>query len=214
MPTTGRIAHRTPTLRRLAHTRPRRRLHSPAGPAIRQSETVPPTRSVAVFRITFALVWLVDATLKWLPGFRSDFSSMLDHAANGQPAWLRPWFDLWTDMPHGMATAMAYGTALTETGIALALLVGFARKSVYLLGAVYSLLIWATAEGFGGPYQSGSTDVGAAIIYTFVFVALLIVDRPGPDPYSVDALLETRISWWSRIAEGGRRRAIVAPSES
>jgi nitrite reductase (NO-forming) len=134
---------------------------------------------------------------------------MLDHAANGQPAWLRPWFDLWTDMPHGMATAMAYGTAIVETGIALALLAGFARKSVYLVGAVYSLLIWATAEGFGGPYQSGTTDVGAAIIYTFVFMALLIVDRPGPDPYSVDALLEPRISWWSRIAEV-RGRAIAA----
>jgi nitrite reductase (NO-forming) len=159
--------------------------------------------------MAFALVWLIDATLKWLPGFRSGFSSMLDQAADGQPTWLRPWFDLWTDMPHGMATAMAYGTAIVETGIALALLVGFARKSVYVLGAVYSLLIWATAEGFGGPYQSGSTDIGTAIIYTFVFVALLIVDRPGPDPYSVDATLEPRISWWSRVAEVGRPKEIA-----
>jgi nitrite reductase (NO-forming) len=140
---------------------------------------------------------------------------MLDQAAQGQPGWLRPWFDMWTGLPHGMTTAMAYGTALAETGIALALLVGFARKSLYLFGAVYSLLIWATAEGFGGPYQQGSTDIGTGIIYTFVFVALLIADRPGPDPYSVDALIEPRISWWSRIAEGGRRKAIaVAPSES
>jgi nitrite reductase (NO-forming) len=71
-------------------------------------------------------------------------------------------------------------------------------------------MIWATAEGFGGPYQSGSTDIGAAIIYSFVFVALLIADRPGPDPYSVDAYLETRISWWSRIAEVRYRRPIAA----
>jgi nitrite reductase (NO-forming) len=162
-----------------------------------------------VFRIAFALVWLIDATLKWLPGFRSSFSSMLDQAANGQPGWLRPWFDLWTDMPHGMTTAMAYGTAIVETAVAVALLVGFARKSVYLLGAVYSLMIWATAEGFGGPYQSGSTDIGTAIIYALVFVALLIVDRPGPDPYSVDAILEQRISWWYRVAEGGRRKSIA-----
>jgi nitrite reductase (NO-forming) len=112
-------------------------------------------------------------------------------------------------MPHGMTTAMAYGTAVVETGIALALLVGFARKTVYLLGAGYSLMIWATAEGFGGPYHSGSTDVGAAIIYTFVFVALFIVDRHGPDAYSIDAILEQRISWWSRVAEGGRRKAVA-----
>jgi nitrite reductase (NO-forming) len=209
MPTTGRIAHRTPTLRRFTHTRPSRRQHDRAGHAARPPETVAANRSVAVFRIVFALVWLIDATLKWLPGFRSSFSSMLDQAANGQPGWLRPWFDLWTDMPHGMTTAMAYGTAIAETGIAVALLVGFARKSVYLLGAVYSLMIWATAEGFGGPYQSGSTDIGTAIIYAFVFVALLIVDRPGPDPYSVDAILEQRISWWSRVAEGGRRKSMA-----
>jgi nitrite reductase (NO-forming) len=209
MPTTGRIAHRTPNLRRLTHTRPRRRQHNRPGQASRPPETVSSNRPVTAFRIAFALVWLIDATLKWLPGFRSGFSSMLDQAATGQPGWLRPWFDLWTDMPHSMTTAMAYGTAVVETGIALALLVGFARKSVYLLGAGYSLMIWATAEGFGGPYQSGSTDIGAAIIYAFVFVALLIVDRPGPDPYSVDALLEQRISWWSRVAEGGRRKEVA-----
>jgi nitrite reductase (NO-forming) len=209
MPTTGRIAHRTPTLRGLTPTRPRRRENGRAERVIRPTEAVSATRSVTVFRIAFALVWLIDATLKWLPGFRSGFSSMLNQAADGQPAWLRPWFDLWTDMPHGMAMAMAYGTAIVETGIAVALLVGFARKSVYLLGALYSLLIWATAEGFGGPYQSGSTDIGTAIIYAFVFVALLIVDRPGPDPYSVDAILESRISWWSRIAEVGRSGAIA-----
>jgi nitrite reductase (NO-forming) len=209
MPTTGRIAHRTPTLRRLTHTRPRRRPHGRAGLTARPPEAVASNTSVTVFRIAFALVWLIDATLKWLPGFRSSFASMLDQAANGQPGWLRPWFDLWTDMPHGMTTAMAYGTAIVETGIALALLFGFARKSVYLLGAVYSLMIWATAEGFGGPYQSGSTDIGTAIIYAFVFVALFMVDRPGPDRYSVDAVLEQRITWWSRVAEAGSRNAIA-----
>jgi nitrite reductase (NO-forming) len=209
MPTTERTAHRTTSLRELAYTRPRRRENGRARRPFRSPETVSTPRAVTVFRLAFALVWLIDATLKWLPGFRSGFSSMLDQAADGQPAWLHPWFDLWTDMPHGMATAMAYGTAMVETGIALALLVGFARKSIYLLGAVYSLLIWATAEGFGGPYQSGATDIGTAIIYTFVFVALLILDRPGPDPYSVDAILEPRISWWSRVAEVGRRKEIA-----
>ena len=35
-----------------------------------------------------------------------------------------------------------------------------------------SLVIWSTAEGFGGPYAPGSTDIGAAIIYLVVFLAL------------------------------------------
>ncbi len=33
-------------------------------------------------------------------------------------------------------------------------------------------VIWSTAEGFGGPYTAGSTDIGAAIIYVLVFLAL------------------------------------------
>ncbi len=99
---------------------------------------------------------------------------------------------------------MAYASAITESLLAVALISGFARKSVYIVGVCYSLLIWAVGEGFGAPYQSGSTDVGAAIIYTFVFVALLLMDRQGANDHSLDALLETRISWWHRVAEMGR----------
>jgi nitrite reductase (NO-forming) len=99
---------------------------------------------------------------------------------------------------------MAYATAGTETIIAVGLITGFARKSIYVLGAGYTLLLWATGEGFGGPYQSGSTDIGAAIIYTFVFAALLMMARSGPDPYSIDFHLEQRIPWWYRVAEVSR----------
>jgi nitrite reductase (NO-forming) len=154
--------------------------------------------------VAFGFVWAIDATLKWLPGFRDSFASMLDKAAMGQPGWLRPWFSLWTGLPHLQVMMMAYATAGTETIIAFGLITGFARKSIYVLGAGYTLLLWATGEGFGGPYQSGSTDIGAAIIYTFVFAALLVMARSGPDPYSVDFHLEQRIPWWYRVAEVSR----------
>ena len=166
----------------------------------------PSVRLVACLRTAFGLVWAVDAVLKWLPGFRDGFGAMLDQAAKAQPGWLQPLFDQWTGLPHGEATAIAYASAVTETFLALALVTGFARRSVYLVGAGYSLLIWAVGEGFGAPYQSGSTDVGAAIIYTFVFAALLLMDRSGPNAYSLDAYLEPRIGWWHCVAEVGRRR--------
>lgn len=175
------------------------RLEEPADPD-------PSVRLVVVLRTAFGLIWVVDAVLKWLPGFRDSFGTMLDQAAQAQPRWLRPFFDPWTGLPHRVATVLAIASALTETFLALALIAGFARKSVYLLGAGYSLLIWAVGEGFGAPYQSGSTDVGAAIIYTFVFAALFLLDRSGPNAYSLDAYLETRLSWWYRVAEMGRRR--------
>jgi nitrite reductase (NO-forming) len=68
--------------------------------------------------------------------------------------------------------------------------------------AVYSLLVWATADGFGGPYSASSTDVGPAIIYAVVFLALLVVNaRSGTSRYSLDRHIERRWAWWHRVAE-------------
>jgi uncharacterized membrane protein YphA (DoxX/SURF4 family) len=178
-----------------------RRTALPVEPAHRH----PSVRWVTALRVAFGLVWAIDALLKWLPGFRDGFGTMLDQAAKAQPGWLRPMFDLWTGLSHWEVTALATVSAATETFLALALISGFARKSVYLLGVGYSLLIWAMGEGFGAPYQSGSTDVGAALIYAFVFAAFFLVDRSGPNANSLDAYLEIRISWWHRVAEVGRQ---------
>ena len=75
--------------------------------------------------------------------------------------------------------------------------------------------LWAAAEGFGGPYTSGASDIGTAIIYALVFMCLLTLSAyTGPDTYSVDHYLESRISWWWKVAEFGRpagkQRAPVA----
>jgi nitrite reductase (NO-forming) len=74
------------------------------------------------------------------------------------------------------ADFFAYSTAVAETLIALALILGFARKVTYIGAALFSVLIWATAEGFGGPYSSSSTDIGAAVMYAVVFMGLLALD--------------------------------------
>jgi hypothetical protein len=31
------------------------------------------------------------------------------------------------------------------------------------------MLVWSTAEGFGGPYTSGASDIGTAVVYALVF---------------------------------------------
>jgi len=83
--------------------------------------------------------------------------------------------------------------AVVETLIALALIFGFARKLTHISAIVFSLLIWATAEGFGGPYTSGAADIGTAIIYALVFASLLVLNAQcGPARYSVDAWIERR----------------------
>jgi len=163
-------------------------------------------------RITFGVIWLIDAVLKWLPGFRSNYMGNTMGTAQGQPAGTRWWFDFWIRLQHPHATHFAYFVAVVETLIALALIFGFARKLTYISAIVFSLLIWATAEGFGGPYTSGSADIGTAIIYAIVFGGLLALSYyAGPSRWSVDYYLEKRISWWWKVAE--MRRPLPANLE-
>ena len=161
-------------------------------------------------RVTFGVIWLIDAILKWLPGFRSGYMDQLMGQADGQPGWLRPWFTWWINLQHPHPYLFAYTVAAVETLIALAVIAGFARKLTYTAAIVLSLLIWGTAEGFGGPYTSGSADIGTAVIYALVFAALLLFSYyQGTAPLTADAYLEERISWWHRIAEVGRGHRLI-----
>ena len=70
-------------------------------------------------RIAFGVIWLIDATLKWLPGFRSSYMSVIMGEAQGQPGWLRPWFNFWIRFQHPDAMFLAYLAAVVETLIAV-----------------------------------------------------------------------------------------------
>ncbi len=162
-------------------------------------------------RITFGVIWLIDAVLKWLPGFRASYMSVIMGEAQGQPGWLRPWLDFWIRIQHPDALFLAWLVAAIETLIALALITGFAHKTAYAAAIAFSVLIWATAEGFGGPYTSGASDIGTAIIYAVAFAALLALSYySGPGRLSADRSLEQRISWWWRVAEVRRPAAQLA----
>jgi len=158
----------------------------------------------SVVRITFGVVWLIDASLKWLPGFRSSFAEQIQQAADGQPAWLHGWFTFWIGLLEPRAALFAVLVAVIETGIALSLILGFARKTTYVLAIGFTVLIWATAEGFGGPYVSGASDIGTAVIYAVVFLALLVIEADAePSRFTIDARLERRWPSWRRVAEVG-----------
>jgi len=153
-------------------------------------------------RISFGVIWLIDAVLKWLPGFRSSYMPTIMGTAQGQPGWLRWWFDFWIRLQHPQTTCFAYFVAVVETLIAAALIIGFARKLTYISAIAFSVLIWATAEGFGGPYTSGASDIGTGIIYAVVFAGLLALSYyAGAARYSADYYIEHRISWWWKVAE-------------
>lgn len=193
----------------IRETVPRRTIDSSVQESDTARETVPasPPRPIgSMVRILFGLVWLADVYFKWQPSFLNGLLDVMHDGTMGQPGWLMPWFNFNHAIIAIQPGLWAYGIAIVETAIALALVVGLARKLTYIGGAVWSLLIWATAEGFGRSRPGEiATDIGTAIIYAVVFLALLAADQcSGTRPYSVDALIERRIPWWRGLAEIGR----------
>jgi thiosulfate dehydrogenase [quinone] large subunit len=165
----------------------------------------------AVLRTLFGIVWLVDAFFKWQPGFRSGFTPILEGMVSSQPGIIRPWFQFWALLATHTGPLLPDATAITETALGIALIIGIARRPVYVVGAMYALFVWAVGEGFGGPYALGSsTDVGAALIYAFVFACLFILDRRP----SVRTLSLQHISVPAQSENMDVRQALAAREET
>lgn len=169
-----------------------------------------------IVRLGFGLIWVIDATLKWLPGFRDSYLSMVRASGQGQPAWLAPFFHFWVSAVRPAPGLFAVLTAVAETAICLSLLLGLWQRAGFLFGAVFGLVIWGVGEGFGGPYGSGSTDIGCAVMYSVVFAALLLAVPRGVRAAapSMDAGLVRRWPWMApltfRAAGPGRPAAVAA----
>jgi nitrite reductase (NO-forming) len=168
--------------------------------------------AAAGLRTAFGVLMSVDAYLKWQPGFASHYVGYLQNAANAQPHWLQPWFHMWLRLVTIHPEFFISATRWIETAIAIGLLLGFARRITYFAGALFCLLIWSTAEGFGGPYTSGATNVGPALVYVLVFMAAALFEHLlGPNPYSADYYIELlfpRWAWWIELTP---RRAAQPP---
>lgn len=136
-----------------------------------------PALSTAALRVAFGIIWVVNAAFTWMPGISTNYAGYLHNAAEGQPAWSAWWFDAWIALVEPNPTLFLWLTRLATTALALALLLGFARRTVYVLGALYSLLIWSTAGGFGGPYTIGASNTGVSLLYVLIFAVLRCLDR-------------------------------------
>ncbi len=161
-------------------------------------------------RVAFGIIWVVNAAFTWMPQFAAHYVGYLRNAAQGQPRWSSFWFEGWIAVVTPNATLFIWLTRIAVTALALALLLGFARKTLYVIGALFSLLIWSTAEGFGGPYAVGASNMGTGLMYVLVFIALLTINhRGGSSPYSLDYYIERRWPGWRRIAEWSRASPVV-----
>ena len=158
--------------------------------------------ATAGLRAAFGILWAIAALLTWRNDFAVNYVGYVQNASQGQPVWLQPWFGFWLSVITPAAPFFIWATRILETLIAIGLLFGLARKWTYIVGALFSLLIWSTAEGFGGPYSAGASNPGPALVYVLVFIALIIFERMlGANPYSVDYYLERRWPAWAKVAE-------------
>lgn len=147
-------------------------------------------RKFALLRIAFGCVWAIDAFFKWQPAFLNGISDMLTSMLSGQPAWVQGWIGLWIHVVSVNPHLFAVLVALIETAIALGLIFGLLTCITLAVSIVFAFLIWSIAEGFGGPYIAGSTDIGCACIYTFVSIALWL--GYSWRAYSIDGLLQKK----------------------
>ncbi len=156
----------------------------------------------ALLRIGFGFVWIIDGLMKFVYMVPSNVVYMVQASGQGQPDWLGGWFNFWLGLVSANPLIIVYTVGVLELLLGSALILGFMRKITYLAGILLSLMIWSVDEGFGGPYGPGSTDIGAAVMYAFVFFALLIIDASyAPNKYTLDAIIETRKKSWSKLAE-------------
>ncbi len=133
-------------------------------------------KGMALLRIIFGLVWAIDAWFKWQPDFLHKFPDYLTGALDGQPPAVAAWINFWINVVKVDPHLFAYAVAIGETAVALGLIFGVLSNLTNVSGLLLSVVIWATAEGFGGPYTPGSTDIGSAIIYALVFVGLFLAN--------------------------------------
>jgi len=156
--------------------------------------------TIGIVRILFGVILAIDASFKWHHSFTSDFTSYLTSALPGQPTLVQAWIHFWIEVVKVDPAVFAYTVATVETVLAIFVILGILSNLTYLGGSLLFLVIWSTAEGFGGPYTSSSTDIGTAIIYVFVF-ALLFLSRAGL-VFGLDRLLASKLGAWAFLASG------------
>ena len=169
----------------------------PVNPPLRASWR---QHGMGLLRLSFGIIWAIDAWFKWQPTFINGMAGYLHGSLNGQPSAVQTWILFWFHLVNLDPKVFAYLEAAAETALAVGLLLGILSNLTYLGGILLSLLIWSTAEGFGGPYGPGSVYIGTAIIYALVFAGLFLASAGLY--LGLDRWLAPALGRWSFLASG------------
>lgn len=137
-------------------------------------------RRYRTLRLLFGALWAFDAAWKWAPYFIHHSLSYLVQSEAGQPGWIVAYIQIFVDAIHlvGQETFGIFA-AVAETLIAISLLTNRGMRYLLPFGLVYSLGVWTTAEGWGGPYGAvtgvGGDVLGTTIIYALIYLYLMVM---------------------------------------
>jgi len=130
----------------------------------------------AVMRIVFGVIWVINTVLQANAPYVNHFLGSIVHSINGQPEIIRAYL---RGVIHTInllgPSHVAIATIVLDGLLALSLLTGIGVRPWAWVGVIYSLFLWSTVGGFGGPYTPGATDPGTAIVYALTFFAVLAV---------------------------------------
>lgn len=136
---------------------------------------------IRVACIGFGALWAWDTLFKWHPYYLTHIVGYIAGAQGHVPGWVAAYDQGWIAVITFISPVL-FGVlaALMEAAIAWSLLAGRWLRVFLPVGLVYTLVIWSTAEGFGGPYTAaGQTGMpgnilGNAVNYMLVFGFLMV----------------------------------------
>lgn len=172
------------------------------------TSTTPPSGSAAwkpvlftSLRIALGLLWGLVALRFWSPDFASHIRHFHETALSSQPGVLIIWFGIWAGI---LTSAPAFFVAfarILSTVIAICLLAGFARRTIYVVAILLCIPLWTMGEGYLLPGSLSSFGLGSVLIYILLFAVLLYADgRRIPQLRSIDDLLAGAWSGWRWIS--------------
>jgi uncharacterized membrane protein YphA (DoxX/SURF4 family) len=148
-------------------------------------DDLPRPSRYATGRVLFGLLWLFDAFWKWHPYFINHFMSFFsEELAESHAPWVLAYMHFAMSVVKAVGPSLvAVLVALVETIIAASLMTGLFMRFTLPLGALFTIVLWTTAEGFGGPYAEGigvdpAALLGTGIVYTGIFLYLMAMYRP------------------------------------
>lgn len=137
-----------------------------------------------LLRIGFGLIWLFNVVYQSKPAYINQLflASLQPHA--GQSQWYSAYANGVIHLVNAIgAHTVAIATIIIGAALAISLLTGLWLKYMAWVGALFTFIMWTTAGHIGGPYTQGATDPGTLIVYTLVFITIILIEpHPGATP--------------------------------